>query len=182
MLFFRPFFGVRSFIIFSPAYYIVAALGLSKLKQRKLILAILTLFLILTPFLINGSLGFKKTRSALKPYNFVKNHSRPQDIFIHSDPYTLVLAKTYIGDRQFAISPSWFSAVTESSLGYDLISPEEIPLKGGRFWYFLLETQYYNRDLAFQKQKEFEKNYQIIMSQRFEEAKVNITLFDLDKK
>lgn len=181
-IFFRPIFGVRSFVIFSPAYYLVTAYGLAKLKQKNLIFVMTTFLLMLGLILTHEYLGFKKTRSALQPYNFVKNHSRPQDIFIHSDPYTLVLAKAYLDDNQLAISPSWFSAITESSLGYDLISPEEISSKGNRFWYFLLENQYYNRDFVNQKQREFEEKYQIIISKRFENDELKITLFDSGKK
>lgn len=181
-IFFRPIFGVRSFIIFSPLYYLLAALGLSKLKQKNLTFTMIALLLMLSSFLANEYLGFKKTRSAIKPYGFVKNNSLPQDVFIHSDPYTLVLARVYLDDHQFAILPSWFSTITESAIGYNLIVPEEIPLKGNRFWYFLPETQYYNRDLANQKQREFEEKYRIIISQRFEEDKLRITLFDLGKK
>lgn len=178
-IFFRPIFGVRSFIIFSPAYYLVAALGLSKFKQRNLGIIAIIFLLVQALFLANEYLGFRKTQSLAKSYQFVRDHSLTQDVFIHSDPYTLVLARTYINDRQFAILPSWFSSVTESALGYSLISSEELSLKGERFWYFLLESQYYNRDFAYQKQKEFEEKYQIIMSQSFEKDGLKITLFDL---
>lgn len=179
----KPLLGLRSFILFSPPYYLLAALGMASLKKKKLVVAIGG-FSIVAGLLLTGQyLGFKATWTSALPYNFVKQNSLPSDIFVHSDLLTFLSARFYLGGtNQWAVAESWYPRETEAAIGYNLLSSDKLPKKGNRLWYFFSETQYFNRGAAEEKQKEFEKNYPKVLDKEFKDQDLKIILFDLVKK
>lgn len=175
--FIKPIFGIRSFILFSPPFYFAAALGLAKLKSG---LVRAFLFLLLALFLFVQYQGFKKSWDSSLPYYFVKENSRPDDLFAYSDPYLLVLGRSYLdGKGHFAIIPTWMAPEMSKAMGYEERDWKNSDAEGRRLWYFRLEGQYFNGDLAQKKQEELEASYPTILGKRFEDAKLQITLFDL---
>lgn len=178
--FVKPIFGIRSFILFSPPFYFAAALGLAKLKSG---LVRAFLFLLLALFLFVQYQGFKKSWDSSLPYYFVKENSRSDDLFAYSDPYLLVLGRFYLqGNNHFALISTWMAPEMSKAMGYEERDWKNSVIGVKRLWYFRLEGQYFNGDLAQKKQKELEASYPIVFSKSFEDASLRITLFDLEQK
>lgn len=175
--FIKPIFGIRSFILFSPPFYLAAALGLANFKTG--FIRIFS-FLLLALFLFVQFQGFNKSWDSSRPYYFVKENSQPDDLFAYSDPYFLVLGRFYLdGKRHFALVPTWMAPEMSKAMGYEERDWKNSDIRNKRLWYFRLKGQYFNGDLAQKKQKELETNYSKILNKSFENAQLQITLFDL---
>lgn len=174
-----PIFGIRSLIIFSIPFYFIVAFGLSKLNTSFLKMMF---FLFLFLGLFGQYQGFKNSWQSTLPYLFVKNNSRPGDVFTYSDPYLFVLGRYYLKDKNhFALVPTWLSPEMSKAMGYQEENLVNLGNQGKRLWYFLLEPQYYNGELAKQKLDEIYGRYPKILSKKFEEENLQINLYNLSE-
>ena len=178
--FVKPIFGLRSFIIFSVPFYSLVALGLSKLKGS---FFKVSLFLLATLFLLLQYQGFQNSWQSVAPYYFVKENVQEGDLVAYSDPSLLIPGRYYLEHQEnFALVPTWLSPETAEALGYKEKELKNLQFTSSRLWYFLLEPQYFNGDLAQKKQKELETDYLVILSKNYKDLNLRITLFDLTQK
>ncbi|MDO8551669.1 MAG: glycosyltransferase family 39 protein [bacterium] len=175
----KPILGIRSFIIFSPAFYLVLAKGLET-KGHKLTKIGLVVFVVL--FLFGQYQGFKNTLNLYAPFNYVFEDSSPGDLYAYSDPYFLTIGRYYIeSDRHISLVPTWIAPEMANAMGYVETDWENNSKDTKQLWYFRLEDQYYKGDQAEKVQKELEVKYPVVFTKEYPDLKLNLTLFDLRK-
>ena len=179
---FKPAFGLRSFIIFSPVFYILTAHGLHHLTQNRKIIWMAVFVLVIGSFLITMRHAFNQSKHNDDPYVLVKSLAGKNDVFLHADPLTYLLGRYFIPDQNhYAIVRSWYPEPIERAIGYQLIQPNELMKPAQRIWYFSSALQYYNKEAAEAKQKELESTFPVLKRYRLG-LDLTVTLFDLTTK
>ena len=107
---FSPFYLNRYLILFSPFYYLLIGLGLSKVKPLvlKLGLAVVGLFLLfssiwgyfITPERLEYNLGVPKKAPFKSAVAFVKENIDPQDLVVHTTPASYPVFVFYFQDNE----------------------------------------------------------------------------------
>jgi len=168
---YRPVFGINSLSIFLPAVIIFLANGLS---QSKTWMGLFGLFLTISLVLfVQSSL---RPATFNDPYIFVNNNLSGQDLVIHSDIYTFIQAKYYLGDRiNFGAVATTYLPATEKALGYKVIPLKDIVAHQGRVWYF--EPIYFNMKPAKDLLNFLKKNFTLIEKKDFPDSLINIYIF-----
>lgn len=168
--------GLNSLLIFSPPLIVLLARGLylNFLKRGLLWLVFLSFIF------VNLGIFFKSSvwpSPFNRPYKFVKEELRNNDLIVHANIYTFVSANYYLGkDKNVGIISTTYPKQVEKALDYKVFSVEEILKHQGRFWYF--EPFFYNVSEAQKSKNQLDQRLKLRQQKRFEESNINVYLYE----
>lgn len=172
----RPSFAVNSFLIFSPAFLLILAKGIEIDLAKKKILTFIFILLVLVIF-IPFSRSFILGADFAKPFLYVKNELQDRDVALHSEMYTFVGARYYLGEGiNFGANPTLTTKETERIHGYKIISEEELLHQKGRIWYF--QPWFYNVLEAQAGKSRLDNSFELVKEKEFKESIIKVYLYE----
>lgn len=160
---YQPFLGVTCFLIFLPVCLVCLSQGIVTAWPKKSWLVVsFGLFLLLNLGLL---IKLSFNRPSREIFLEIQQEEQPNDLFLHANIYTFVMAKYYLGASQnFAIIDSLESQFTQQALGYQVINFDKIVAHQGKIWYF--EPYFYDVVEASQFPAIMDKDF-ILLSKRY---------------
>lgn len=176
--FFYPIFSPRAFLAFSPAFYLIVAYGLTKLKSLPLFLASLTtiFFLSLTTSIIPILPRFEKEPLQIAA-DYLRNNYRKGDQVAHSSLFTYYPFRFYNQGSfpEFLVLPATLTSQTIKKTGPPQKTLQDFPREKGRLWFVSIPHRAYPKDI--QETKNFlTQNFDLVSQEKFKTIEVYLYL------
>lgn len=172
--FFYPIFSPRAFLIFSPAFYLTVAYGLTRLKSLPLFLFSLAtiLFLSLTTSLIPVIPQFEKEPLQIAA-DYLRNNYQKGDQVAHASLFTYYPFRFYHQGSfpEFLVLPTTLTSETTQKTGLPKKSLKDFSREKNRLWFINIPHRAYPEDI--QKADTFlTQNFDLIRKDKFETIEI----------
>ncbi|MDP3888445.1 MAG: glycosyltransferase [bacterium] len=139
--FIAPIFGVTSFSIFIPYYFVLVVLGVFTFKQKRLrFLLFFLMFVSNSLILFNQFKEFSLLKEKMfESIKFLSQNIKKGDVVAHTHVTTLLPFRFQANiPNQYLVAPSYFSPLSNKAIGAESTPVETLEKTNARLWYLVL--------------------------------------------